>query len=237
MTHYRTITVITGTLFIIATITALVAAQLEPARVGSAEYVLSFVQHPYLVAVSACMYLLAAGTSVGIAIALYPLLKKVSPAAALGAVLFRTIEAVFYSVAVLGLLAVSSMTQQFMITPADTYRLIDVVLHMRDHATLVGVMSFCVGALLYYSIFYRARLVPRWLAGWGIVGALAMFVACLAALFSGNPVTGYMLLIIPILLQEMVFAVWLLVKGVDASHMQHAECVYCSESHTDAIIT
>jgi hypothetical protein len=37
--------------------------------------------------------------------------------------------------------------------------------------------------------------------------------ACVLALFSDKPVTGYTLLILPIAVQEMVFAAWLLVKG------------------------
>ena len=43
--------------------------------------------------------------------------------------------------------------------------------------------------------------------------------ACLLALFSDNPVTGYTLLFLPIALHEMALAVWLLVKGFGpASH-------------------
>jgi hypothetical protein len=58
------------------------------------------------VAAAALLYLIAAGTSGGVAIALYPVLKKVNAALALGSVVFRTIEAVFYTVAVVGLLSI-----------------------------------------------------------------------------------------------------------------------------------
>jgi hypothetical protein len=37
------------------------------------------------------------------------------------------------------------------------------------------------------------------------------------ALFSNSPVTGYTLLLIPIAVQEMVLAVWLIVKGFNPS--------------------
>ncbi|OLE24676.1 MAG: hypothetical protein AUG44_18415 [Actinobacteria bacterium 13_1_20CM_3_71_11] len=84
---------------------------------------------------------------------------------------------------------------------------------MRDRSTLAGVFAFCVGALMYYALFYRSRLVPRWLSGWGIAGALLMLIACLLALFSDSPVTGYVVLILPILVQELVLAAWLLIKG------------------------
>ena len=51
------------------------------------------------------LYLIAAGSSVGIAIALYPLLRRINPALALGSVVFRTIEGVFYTAAVVSLLS------------------------------------------------------------------------------------------------------------------------------------
>ena len=66
---------------------------------------------------------------------------------------------------------------------------------------------------MYYALFYRSQLVPRWLSGWGIDGVLLMLCACLMALFSDNPITGYTLLVLPIAVQELVLAVWLLVKG------------------------
>jgi len=89
----------------------------------------------------------------------------------------------------------------------------DALLGMREHSTLVGVFAFTLGALMYYTVFYRARLVPRWLSGWGIAATLLMMIACLLSLFSNSPVTGYTFLFLPILVQEMVLAGWLLVNG------------------------
>ena len=66
---------------------------------------------------------------------------------------------------------------------------------------------------MYYSLFWRSRLVPRWLSGWGIAATCLIMTACLLALTSNSPVTGYTLLILPIAVQELVLAVWLLIKG------------------------
>lgn len=104
MNSTRRTSIATGALFILATIAALAAAALQPALTGT-DYLTGVANHPHQVAASALLYLIAAGTSVGIAIALYPLLKKVNAALALGSVVFRTIEAVFYTVAVVSLLS------------------------------------------------------------------------------------------------------------------------------------
>jgi hypothetical protein len=66
---------------------------------------------------------------------------------------------------------------------------------------------------MYYAIFYRSLLVPRWLAAWGIAGAILMLAACVSAAFSHRPVSTYTFLVLPIATQEMVLAVWLIVRG------------------------
>ena len=160
---------------------------------------------------------MAAGTSATIAVALYPVLRGRHPASALGAVVFRTIEAVMYAIGVVSLLAIGALAPSLESTPASTAATIQVaadsLLSVRDSASLVGVFAFCVGSLLYSLAFFETRAIPRWLAGWGLVASLAMFTACLLSVFSGQPITGYVPLIIPIFVQEMVLAAWLLLKG------------------------
>ncbi len=54
---------------------------------------------------------------------------------------------------------------------------------LRDSAGCVGVLAFYTGATLYYLIFYRSRLIPRWLSAWGLAGAVLGLAACWS--FSG----------------------------------------------------
>lgn len=77
-------------------------------------------------------------------------------------------------------------------------------------------MAFSTGALLYYYVFYRSRLIPRWLSGWGFVAILLLMVACGLALFNHTPLTTYTVMALPIAVQEMVLALWLIVKGFSA---------------------
>jgi hypothetical protein len=216
----RRTSITAGTLFILATGTVLTADALSPALTG-ADYLTDLADHPHHVAAAALFYLIAAGGSVGIAIALYPVLKGFNAALALGSVVFRAIEAIFYTAGVVSLLSILSLGQALAAAPATDLAaytaLGDSLVAAREHAALAGVFAFCVGALMYYVVFYRSRLIPRWLSGWGIAGALLMLTACLLALFSNSMVTGYLPLAAPIGVQEMVFAVWLLAKGLSPS--------------------
>ena len=221
MNTSRRTSIATGALFNLATIAALAAASVIPSLAGT-DYVTAVADQPGRLAAAALLYLIAAGSSVGIAIALYPLLKQVNTTLALGSVVFRTIEAVFYTAAVVSLLSIMPLGQQLATAPADNRAAIqmmaDSLLSMREHSTTVAAFALTVGALMYYTLFYRARLVPRWLSGWGIAATLLMMTACLLSLFSNSPVTGYIFLFLPLLVQEMVLAGWLLVKGFSPSH-------------------
>ena len=66
---------------------------------------------------------------------------------------------------------------------------------------------------LYYCLFYRSRLIPRWLSVWGIAAVILGTAACVLALYGDNPTTDYAPLFLPIAVQEMVLAVWLIAKG------------------------
>jgi hypothetical protein len=223
MKSTRKIAVITGVVFIIATVAALVAAALVPVLTGT-DYLTLVSANANQVAAGALFYLIAAFTSVGIAILLYPVIKGSNVFLAIGSVVYRTIEAVMYMIAIVSLLSLLALGQQFTTAGAaertSLQAIGDSLVSVRDHATLLGVFAFCVGAFMYYYLFFQSRLIPRWLSGWGIVAIILMLVACVLALFSGNPVTGYVLLVLPIAVQEMVLAVWLIVKGFSPSAIE-----------------
>ena len=63
----------------------------------------------------------------------------------------------------------------------------DALTGVREDAILAGVFAYVLGALMYYYLLYRSRLVPRWLSGWGIAAEFPILIACLSALFSHTP--------------------------------------------------
>jgi hypothetical protein len=77
-------------------------------------------------------------------------------------------------------------------------------------------LTFSIGALMYYIVFYQFRLVPRWLSVWGLVGITLTIISALLVMFQLVPPFGtiQILLNLPILPQEMVLAVWLIAKGI-----------------------
>jgi|tagenome__1003787_1003787.scaffolds.fasta_scaffold20945953_3 hypothetical protein len=217
----RRTSITAGTLLVVATVAVLAAAQLVDPVLTNGNPSADVAGHPLRIAAGGLFYLIAAAGSAGIGISVYGVLKKTNAAVALGSVVFRALEASLYVVAVVALLGVQTLARQTGIghsTDQTSIRAVgDALLSMREHATLAGVFAFTLGAGMYYVLFYRSRLVPRWLSAWGLVGVAAMLTACLLALFSDRPITGFTLLILPIAVQEIVLAVWLLAKGFSLS--------------------
>ena len=220
MNSTRRIAITAGVVFIIATVAVLPAGALLPDLTG-ADYLTSLSANAPQVAAAALLFLIAYFASAAIAVVMYPVLKTENAGLALGSVIFRTIEAAFYLIGLVCLLSLLTLGQQFTAAAATDRTSLqaigDLLLSLRQHAGLAAVFAFSVGALMYYYLFFQSRLVPRWLSGWGIAAIILMLAACVLALFSDNPVSGYILLALPIFLQEMVLAVWLIAKGFNPS--------------------
>ncbi|MDD5371077.1 MAG: DUF4386 domain-containing protein [Anaerolineaceae bacterium] len=220
MNTTRKTAVFTGVIFIIATVTPLLASALVPSLTG-ADYLTNLSANANRVTAGALLYLIGYLACAGIAVVMYPVLKKWNEGFALGSVIFRTIEAAFYMVGVVSLLSLLTLGQQFISTGAAERTSLQAIggslVSVKSHAGLLAVFAFCLGGFMYYTLFFQSRLIPRWLSGWGIAAIILMMAACGLSLSSGNPITSYIPLAAPIFLQEMVLAVWLIVKGFNPS--------------------
>jgi hypothetical protein len=220
---YRKTATITGVLLIIATFASILSNSFLQS-VNASDYLVAVSANQNMVLTGALLIFIAAITSAGIAISLYPLLKRYNEALALGAVCFRLIETVFYSVGVLGLILLQTLSQEFVnagVPNASSFQTIGTLL--LSGRTLAGFVlattAFGLGALMYYYIFYQSNLIPRWLSGWGLVGAILMITASMSVMFQliGLMSTAFIVLVLPIAAQEIVLAFWLIIKGFNPS--------------------
>jgi len=113
MNTNRKTAIITGILFIIATAASLLSNVLTGSIAGAPDYLVQIAANKNLVVVGALLAFVAAAGSAGIAISLYPVLRKHNEGLALGSVGFRLVEGVFYLVGVLGLFSLLSLGQEY----------------------------------------------------------------------------------------------------------------------------
>jgi hypothetical protein len=217
----RRMAVVAGVLFIVATVADVLsrAVFLTPV-LTSPDPLAAISESGDRVTVGVLLLLLGAGAAAGIAIALYPVLRKHSAALALGSVGFRLIEGTLYLGIVVCLLVLVEMSQAAKSETATAASAWDVpaalVLAARDALGEVAVVAFGLGAAMYYSVLYRWRLVPRWLSGWGLLAVAALMVSDVAVLVGLiEPFSpAQIVLALPIGVQEMVLAGWLIARGL-----------------------
>jgi hypothetical protein len=159
---------------------------------------------------------------VGMAITLYPILRRHNESLALGYVGFRIVAATFIVIGVIILFLLLTLSQEFVKagTPVTFHiQTIGELLRTgRDLVNHVGmILVLNMGGLMFYYLLHQTKLVPRWLAGWGIVGTAVTIVASCLFMFRVVDLMTSVYMAFPQALQEMVFAVWLIVKGFNPS--------------------
>lgn len=219
MYTYRKTAITVGTLFIVCTVASILGPTLA-ISINSPDYLNQLAGNSDQIILAALLEFIWAATGAGIAIGLYPLLKKYNGALALGSVGFRVIENVFVLIGTLSLLSLLTLSQEFIAAgapEASSFQTLGtLLLALRDwEIHVISGLAFSLGVLMYYAILYRSTLIPRWLSGWGVLGAVLALAATVLASFTRDfgLASAHTYLHIPIGLQELVFAVWLIVKG------------------------
>ncbi len=221
MNAYKQTAKVTAVLFILATAASLAGSAVLGSMLRAPDYLSRISLDGNRVLVAALLSVFAAFGSAGIALALYPVVRKYSEGLAISSVGFRLIEAVFYAVGAMCLVLLLPLSRQVAEAGGQAALYGQSIGHMMVAAKelagfVFGVLAFCIGGGAYYYVFYRSNLVPRWLSAWGLIALALLFSAVLITLFDGEPYSvsgGLVYLAFPIALQEIVLAVWLIAKG------------------------
>ena len=219
MINSKTNARITGVLFILGTVPIIIAMLLFGQHLSSPD-ILSVVAANRLSTLLVAFALIVMGTAcAGIGISLYPILKRQNIGLAAAAMGLRIVEGALQIASAVGFFALVAVSQEFVKagSPPDSFfqPAGAAIRAINDWASNIYGLPFGIAAIIYYTIFYRTRLVPRWLSVWGLVGISLMQISVLCNLLSLMDATSPVgtLFCLPIMIQELVFAVWLIVKG------------------------
>ncbi|GAP18874.1 DUF4386 domain-containing protein [Levilinea saccharolytica] len=221
---HRTNAAIVGVLFILGTVPALLSMPLAQNTVSAPDHLTAIAANEGQMLLFTAIKFLMGIACAGIGLALYPILRKYNEGLAIGSAGFRVIEGGLQIVGCLLYVVLLALSQEFVKAgaPASSYfQTANAVLNagigwFRDAANL---LTFGIGALLYYVVFYQSRLIPRWLSVWGLVGITLSMLSALLVMFHLLPPFGTIQVILnmPILPQELVLAGWLIAKGFNPS--------------------
>ena len=154
---------------------------------------------------------------------LYPIFKKDSEELAMGMLLFRgAMEGVYYFITTISFLVLLALGKEYVVTGAYSTALQsvgNVIYKFQDLLGPLGAILFLIGATCLYVSFYRTRLIPRWLSVWGLVGVVPYMAYALLHLFGMDNGIGFYLQML-LAIQEMVMALWLIIKGFNHEAVQ-----------------
>ena len=195
-----------GVLYIIGTVGMVLSVVVTNAVLDGPAYLAQVAAQPNQLAIGALLVLLAGLSLAMVPVVFWPIGKRYNETLAMGYVVFRGgLESVIYIGSALCWLLLIALSKQPDAGPvADFVRTTETVIWDQ----LIAI-PFVLGALMFYALLYRSRLVPRWLSAWGLVGAALYIVAPLGSMF-GLSLGVFMG---PLAVQEMVMAVWLIAKG------------------------
>jgi uncharacterized membrane protein len=227
MNSERKTAIIVGVLFIIGTVSGVMAGVLTAPIRADSTYPLNISASGTQWIIGFLLALLMALSLSMVPVLLYPIFRKHNEVLAFGSVLFRGIfeqvGQVFFVISMFLLLTVSELYGKTGAADASNFQTLGSVLIAAGNwiSGVTGII-FSIGTLMFFILFYQTRLVPRWLSVWGIIGSVPYCIAYTLSMFSPLHLSpdigvGIGLLIVPTAIQEMVFGVWIIVKGFNPS--------------------
>lgn len=215
---------VVGVLFILAAASSILALTLYSPILKDTGYLDNGAAHANQVILGALMELILVVAAVGTSITMFPFLRRYNESIALGHVLFRFMEAVVITIGIVSILSLLTLSRDYVAAgapdPAPYLASGTVLQAVHDWTFMLG-PNFMLGinTFMYSFIFYHTKLVPRFISILGMTGGVSVFLASLLEMFgvfSQLSVWGA-LFSLPVAANEMILAVYLIVKGFNES--------------------
>lgn len=181
---------------------------------GEGGFLVNAASHAQSVGLAALLSIGLAVVSAAIAIVLWPVVRPQSERLALWLAVLAAAGIALAGIENAQLMSLVSLSQAYVTaaTPDETLyqALRGVVSGYRNWAHVINLLT--MGGLLFamYGVLYRLRLVPRLLAGFGMLAALSQMIAVAKPLFGGWVIFP---MLAPLGLANLALIVWLLWKG------------------------
>jgi len=219
MDHIRRNTIIAGILIIAGMVAGFLSV--APA-VDSPEYLSSAAENTNQVITGAIFQFIMSIAYLGFALALFPLIRNRYQGLALGFLSFRIVASVLVIIGTIILVSILALSQEYLrLLPLDSSNfealgnLLKSTRDLINHVFMILVL--CIANMLFYIHMIKTKLIPLWLSVLGLVGVLSAATASLLVLFGSVEIitSEYIILNIPTALQELILAIWLIIKGFD----------------------
>src|SRR5215210_1897772 len=217
MNTYRTTARIVGVIYLAGMLVGIGGVVLFQSILSAPDPLSAVSANSMLLGIGAVLWLMAVVGDAAHGVLMFPVLKPHNERIAVGYLAFRILDAVFIAAMTLFILIQIPIGSEYLKAGADAsylQALSNVFMQAQLDAYNFGMTALGVASLMLCYTLYKAKLVPRFLTVWGLVGYA--IILCGSVL----EVLGFDLLsihTIPGGLWEVFVGVWLIVKGFDPS--------------------
>jgi len=218
----RSTAVLVGVLFLAAMVASLVGGGLVEAVIAAPDNLLNISENETQLLIGVLLELLNGIAVLGIGVLMYPILKQFNQKMAVGYLGFRIVEAVFCCMIVISPLSLITLSQEYINAgaPDVPYFQTASVMSIAGRASIANLLIpvfLSLGALLLYSVLYQSKLLPRFIAVWGLIGAILILLLNLLITFNVELGNTAMIFALPMILNEIFLGIWLILKGFNTS--------------------
>jgi Domain of unknown function (DUF4386) len=218
--EHRAAATTAGILYIVGTAAGvLTKVVVLPPVSGADDPLAASAQHSGSVVTGALLVLVMGLSLAFVPVVLFPVLRRVDEVLAIGYLIVRgAVETTCYVLAAISLLLLLPLADAMAAGPGTAsptgVRVGSLLIDSTD-AGAVTALVFCLGAAMFYLLLYRSSIVPRWIPLWGLAAIPLYVAASLLAMYSVIEADSAQqnLLVMPLALQEMVLAVWMIARG------------------------
>jgi hypothetical protein len=221
----RKTAIIVGVLYIIGTVAGIFSVLVTQQILGDPDFLSKIAANETPIVIG-CLFVLMMGFALAmVPVIMFPIFKRYNEVLALGYVIFRgALETVAYIAMVICWLFLILVSREYAAAGASNasyfQTLGTVFLKGNDSISSVLVIIFSLDALMLYYLLYCSKLIPRWISIWGFIAIALHFSTAFLTMFhlvDPGMSAAVGIINLPIFLQEMVMAVWLIVKGFNPS--------------------
>jgi hypothetical protein len=191
---------------------------------GGPDHLSTIAANSTLLAMGAVLWLSTVAGDAAHGILMFPVLKPHSERAAVGYLTARIIDATFIAVMALLILVQIPVGIEYLNAGSSDTSYLQALSAVLTEANLYAyefaMITVGVAGLILCSMFYRAQLVPRLLAVWGLIGYAILLLGSVLQVFGFNLNS---IQAIPGGLWELFIGVWLIVKGFSTSSQLPSE--------------
>ena len=221
MNNSRKTAIVVGILFIVGTVSGILSLSFSQSTLSDPNYLSKISANEAQIVIGILCWLTMCFALSMVPVMLYPILKNTHAVLAVGYVVFRgaleTVVGIIMAISQLLLILVSQQYAAAGTSGASIFQALGAfVLKSYDAINPLLIITFSLGALMLYTMFYQSRLIPVWLSVWGFVAILLHFSTAFLILFHAvrpGDMSTLFTINFPIFLQEMVMAVWLIARG------------------------